>query len=147
MVEELRETPILGVDLEYFDAVNSMQGLKNHIFSESNGFGILGMMQLSTTKSDYLIDCFTLRDYARQDDSIISLKAVFSDEKVTKIMHSGDSDLKYLISDFGIVTVNMFDTAHAFQFLQRIPKLCDIQEKGQFQTTKNLNTISLLNLT
>lgn len=131
MADELKDTPILGVDLEFFDAVNSMQGLENHIYSEASGFGILAMMQLSTTKSDYLIDCFTLRDFVRQDDSAMGLKTVFSDEKITKIMHSGDSDLKYLISDFGIVTFNMFDTARAFQFFQRVPALSEIEEKGQ----------------
>ena len=73
-------------------------------------------MQLSTAKSDYLIDCFALRDFVRQDYSEKSLKAVFSDFEITKIMHSADSDLKYLISDFGIVTANVFDTARAFQF-------------------------------
>ena len=74
-------------------------------------------MQVSSFSGDYLIDCFMLRNQIRNDYSDVSFKAIFSNPEVTKIFHSGDSDVKYLISDFGIVTINMFDTSKAFQFI------------------------------
>jgi len=49
-----------------------------------------------------------------------TLSGIFSDEKIIKIMHGCDSDLKFLVADLGIVTVNLFDTAKAFSFIQRI---------------------------
>ena len=75
------------------------------------------MMQLSTFKTDYLVDCFSLREFIRQENPKEGIKAIFSDENITKVLHSADSDLKYLISDFGIVTINMFDTSKALLFL------------------------------
>ena len=36
-------------------------------------------------------------------------------------MHGCDSDLKYLVADLGIVTINLIDTARAFAFIQRLP--------------------------
>ena len=46
-----------------------------------------------------------------------SLKALFIDKSITKILHGCDSDIKYLVADLGVVTVNLFDTARAFSFI------------------------------
>ena len=107
---ELRGCPLLAVDLEYYNADKSQDGCM-----------ILSLIQLSTISSDYILDCFTLRDEIRSD--FYGLKDIFSDPCIKKILHGCDSDLKYLITDMGIVTINIFDTARAFSFLQRIPPL------------------------
>ena len=62
----------------------------------------------------------------RSDDSAGSLKQIFGDAHITKIMHGSDSDQRYLIGDLGIGTANIFDTARAFSFIQRIPTLSAI---------------------
>ena len=82
---------------------------------------ILSLIQISTIKSDYILDCFTLRPEIRKDHS--GLKSIFGDPSIKKILHGCDSDLKYLVADMGIVTINIFDTARAFSYLQRIPSL------------------------
>lgn len=86
-----------------------------------------------------------MREYIRKENSNQGIKAIFSDEKITKVLHSADSDLKYLISDFGIVTINMFDTSKALLFLQKIPTIADISN-GKLQINKTLKSTSLLNL-
>ena len=66
---------------------------------------------------------FLLRDLIRFDDSANSLRNIFGDASVTKIMHGSANDIKYMIADLGIVTVNLFDTARSYQYIQRIPDL------------------------
>ena len=61
--DELEEVPLLAIDLEYFNADKTQDGCI-----------ILSLIQMSTQKSDYLIDCFTMRDFIRQDTSKTSLK-------------------------------------------------------------------------
>ena len=78
---------------------------------------IISLMQLSTIDSDYIFDCFTLRDKIRSDEKEKSLKQIFADEGITKILHGGDSDIKFLITDLDIVTLNLYDTARAFSFM------------------------------
>ena len=51
-----------------------------------------------------------------------SLKAIFENEKYIKVLHGSDSDIQLLATDMDIVTVNVFDTARAFQFMQRLPE-------------------------
>ena len=71
---------------------------------------------------------------------------MFSNPKITKIMHGCDSDLKYLVGDLGIVTVNLIDTARAFTFAQRIPNLITIQDENVVQTAKHIDVPSLAKL-
>lgn len=69
---------------------------------------------MSTLTSDYIVDCFMMREKLRSESGPTSLKGIFADEGVAKILHGCDTDLKYLVADFGIVTANVFDTARAF---------------------------------
>ena len=69
---------------------------------------------MSTINRDYLIDVFYLRDFLRQDPN---LKGIFADSEVIKIFHGCDSDIKYLISDLGIMTVNIFDTGRFYSMV------------------------------
>lgn len=61
-------------------------------------------------------------------------------------MHGCDYDLKLLVSDFGIVTVNLFDTAQVFSFIQRITDAKAILKDKRLQTSKHVNLFSLENL-
>ena len=60
---------------------------------------------------------FLLRELIRFDNSANSLRNIFGDANVTKIMHGSANDIKYLVADLGIVTVNLFDTERSFQFI------------------------------
>lgn len=97
---------MLSCDLEYHEALPGQDGCV-----------VLSLMQLSTEESDYIIDCFMVRDLLRSQQHPKSLRSIFSNPKITKIMHGCDSDLKYLVADLGIVTVNLIDTARAFAFV------------------------------
>lgn len=96
---------------------------------------------MSTHLTDYIIDCFYLRDFIRTDASLSSL---FADPTIVKILHGCDSDIKYLMADLGILTSPVFDTARVFAYLQRIPPLDKIlQDSTKIQTAKHVNFISL----
>ena len=62
-------------------------------------------MQLSTREKDFIIDTIALRDSIGK-----ALGAVFADSSCLKILHGGDSDVRWLQRDFGIYLVNIFDT-------------------------------------
>ena len=65
------------------------------------------------------------------------------DPQIIKILHGCDEDLKLLMSDYGIIVVNLFDTTRALEFIQKIPALKD-QLKGVFTCkTKDVNQSSL----
>lgn len=114
MDKELEECPLLGVDLEYGHAICAVTNKTGEVNTD---WMIISIIQLSTLKSDYVIDIYALRDRIRRDESIGSLKYQFARADVTKIMHGCDSDLKYLISDLAMPTINLFDTARAFSFM------------------------------
>ena len=59
----------------------------------------------------------------RADNSKESLRSIFRDEHITKIFHGGDSDIKFLVADLGICTINFFDTQRAFNLIKKIPSL------------------------
>ena len=43
----------------------------------------------------------------------------------------------------GIVTINIFDTARAYSFLQRIPSIDQISKDGILENSKRINYLSL----
>ena len=98
----------MGVDFEFFGAKNT-------------NYWIISLIQISTNQSDYIFDAMTLRDKIRTDNSPFSLKSLFRVISITKIFHAFDHDLKYIISDLEIVTINVFDTSKAFLFIQKLP--------------------------
>ena len=59
MLQEIAECPLLGVDLEYCDADAN---------KKNEGIIILGLIQISTSKSDYIFDCFSLRNEIRNNE-------------------------------------------------------------------------------
>ena len=121
LIDELKQCPLLAVDLEFCD-VKLDDG-----DSSSESCGIIALIQMSTVYSDYIVDCLQLRDIIRADHGACSLRAVFQDAAITKILHGSDSDQRYLVGDLGIATINLFDTARAFAFLQRFPSVDQIK--------------------
>ena len=109
MVSELAVCPLVGVDLEFDNIAKDQKGKKEF-------YMIISLIQISTNQSDYIFDTFPLRDQIRADTSPGSLKSIFRDQNVTKIFHGFDADLKFLLSDLEIVTINIFDTGKTFQF-------------------------------
>jgi ribonuclease D len=109
MADELVSCPLLAVDLEYFNAIKT-----------EDQCAILSLIQISTDKSDYIFDCFMTRDFLRESEKF---KNLFKNTDYVKILHGSDSDLKFLVADLGVVTLNVFDTARALLFLQKIPSL------------------------
>ena len=138
MNKELKECPLLAVDLEYAHGDSSKQiGMQDRCV-------IVGLIQASTLHSDYIFDIFYLRDLIRRDlEKPGSLSAIFRDTTITKIMHGCDSDLKYLVADLGIATVNLFDTAKVFSVIQRIPPLSVITTEKTYATSKHVNYLGL----
>lgn len=74
---------------------------------------ILCLLQLSTASKDYIFDSLLLREKITQS----GLKALFEDPGIVKIFHGSETDLQLLATDLDIVTVNIFDTARAYQYL------------------------------
>lgn len=61
-------------------------------------------------------------------------------------MHGCDSDIRYLVADLDISTANLFDTARAFAFIQKVPPLAKLGSDSSFKVTKNVALTSLENL-
>ena len=103
---ELKELPLLAVDLEYHNALPGEEGCV-----------IISLIQISTHKTDYIFDCFMLRNHMREDRGLAN---IFGDSEVLKILHGCDSDLKYIIADLKMVMVNLFDTARGMAYVTRV---------------------------
>ncbi|KAL3635438.1 hypothetical protein CASFOL_019985 [Castilleja foliolosa] len=101
LVEVLSNESVFGVDTE------------QHSFRSFLGFTAL--IQISTTRGDYLVDTIILHDVMGL------LRPVFANPGICKIFHGADNDVLWLQRDFHIYVVNLFDTA----------KACDILSKPQ----------------
>lgn len=80
---------------------------------------MLCLIQISTCDKDYIIDSLVLRKDAIHNSSLPQL---FADSQIVKIFHGSDGDLQLLAADLGILTINVFDTARAYQNLERLPQ-------------------------
>ncbi|GIL97902.1 hypothetical protein Vretimale_3481 [Volvox reticuliferus] len=98
MVSELEAAGELAVDLEA------------HTHRSFQGFTCL--MQISTRKSDYVVDTLALRNLLGP-----ALARIFSDPRIVKVLHGADFDVEWLQRDFGLFLVNMFDTGQAARVL------------------------------
>ena len=95
---------------------------------------------MSTAEKDYIVDALKLRSEIPKSE----LKQIFEDERIVKIFHGSDTDVQLLACDLDIVTVNVFDTARAYQFLQRLPDFLKTFNTTQSSTnTASYNFISL----
>lgn len=89
MVEDLKKQPFIAVDTES----NSL-----HAYQEQ-----VCLIQISTIKTDYLIDTIALSD-------LDELAEIFADPAIQKVFHAGDYDIATLKRDFGFEIRNVFDT-------------------------------------
>lgn len=98
MLEELKKSTIIAVDLEHHD-------LHSYI-------GIVSLMQISTRDRDWIID--TLKPWRRK---LEILNQVFADPTILKVLHGAHMDILWLQRDLGLYVVGLFDTFHASRVL------------------------------
>jgi len=77
---------------------------------------IVCLLQISSIKEDYLIDCLKLHPWINK-----YLQPVFEADSLLKVFHGCDGDLKWLKSNFDIDVVNLFDTSKAQMLLTNDP--------------------------
>ncbi|SCU91142.1 LAFA_0F02080g1_1 [Lachancea sp. 'fantastica'] len=97
MLQTLKGAKELAVDLEHHDY--------------RTYYGITCLMQISTRESDWLVDTIALRD------ELWVLNEVFTDPKITKVLHGAFMDIIWLQRDLGLYMVSLFDTYHASRLL------------------------------
>ncbi len=96
LVDDLMQQPSLAVDTES----NSL-----HAYHEQ-----VCLIQISTDKTDYLVDPLAL-------DNITMLGEIFASTKIEKIFHAAEYDLICLKRDFDFSVANIFDTRWAVRVL------------------------------
>jgi len=84
--------------------------LEAHSYRSYRGFVCL--MQISTREEDFLVDTLELRT------SLHILNESFTNPRITKVLHGGDSDILWLQRDFGLYVVGAFDTGQAARVLE-----------------------------
>jgi len=103
IASELLDSQIIGVDMEcYLDSKLQIT--------------IVCLLQISSIKEDYLIDCLKLHPWINK-----YLQPVFEADSLLKVFHGCDGDLKWLKSNFDIDVVNLFDTSKAQMLLTNDP--------------------------
>lgn len=118
MITELKQFQEIAIDLEHHDY--------------RSYYGIVCLMQISTREKDYIVDTITLRD------DLYILNEIFTDPKVTKVLHGAFMDIIWLQRDLGLYVVSLFDTFHASRAVG-LPKhsLAYLLEKyAHFKTSK-----------
>ncbi|GAB2256784.1 hypothetical protein Droror1_Dr00022843 [Drosera rotundifolia] len=102
VVDVLRKQKIIGVDTE-------QHSLRSFL-------GFTALIQISTSKEDYLVDTIALHDVVGM------LRPIFADPSICKVFHGADNDVLWLQRDFHIYVVNLFDTAKACEVLSKPQK-------------------------
>lgn len=97
MVEELKKSQAIAVDLEHHDY--------------RTYYGIVCLMQISNREQDWIVDTIALRD------DLESLNVVFTDPNIVKVFHGAFMDIIWLQRDLGLYIVSLFDTYHASRLL------------------------------
>jgi len=92
MAEVLASQPRIAVDTES----NSLHAYREQVC----------LLQITSVKTDYLIDPLVLTDLSE-------LAPIFANPKIEKIFHAAEYDLICLKRDFGFSFVNLFDTMQA----------------------------------
>ena len=108
--------------------------IEAHSYRSFQGFVCL--LQFSTRQEDFLVDALELRDHLH------CLQSVFTDPKITKVMHGAHYDVEWLQRDFGVYIVNLFDTSCAAKVLEYqslglahlLKYFCDVHADKRFQT-------------
>lgn len=97
------------------------------------------LIQLSTGDQDYVIDAIALRSAIP-----FLLGPLLTSPRILKVVHGGGSDVLWLLRDFGMRLINVFDTEKACQVLgytgrQRslkhlLQKFCEVTADKSLQT-------------
>jgi len=120
IVAELLSASVVAVDLE----ADSMFHFKEKVC----------LIQMATSKKTFIIDPLNVNGISR-------LAPLFSDQKIIKIFHGADYDVRCLYRDFNITINNLFDTQIACRFLNypktsldaALDRMLDISIDKKFQ--------------
>ena len=108
--------------ITFFDSGNELSDLKNIIIDNTvigldtefdwrnTYFPVLSLIQISTNKEIFLIDCFKRKDFSL-------INEILCNKKILKIIHSARSDTTVIFSFLGIKTKNVFDIQIAEKLL------------------------------
>ena len=96
MIAALNGQPLLALDTE-------SDSLYRYFFK-------VGLIQISTPTTDYLVDPLRLPD-------LTSLGEILADPAVEKVFHAAENDVLMLKRDFGFSFANVFDTMLAARIL------------------------------
>lgn len=121
IIDELLEEDEIAIDLEAHQR-ESYQG-------------ITCLMQISSRKKDYIIDCIALRS------EMSELNKVFTNPQILKVLQGCDYDVLWLQRDFGLYLVNIFDTGVAASYLKfphksllyLLKTICNVDANKQYQ--------------
>ena len=84
------------------------------------------LLQMATKRINVIIDPLQIRDLS-------ALKPVFAGQRIKKIFHGADYDVRSLFRDFKITINNLFDTQLAAMFLGLKETSLEAVLKGRFQ--------------
>ncbi len=120
LVEELRSQPRAAVDTES----NSLHAYREQVC----------LIQISTTRHDYLVDSIALTD-------LQPLSSFFTNPHIEKVFHAAEYDINCLHRDYGFQFHNLFDTVIAARILGHttiglgdlLAQYFDVQVNKQFQ--------------
>lgn len=98
MLEELKNSSEIAVDLEHHDARSYT--------------GLLSLMQISTRSKDWIVD--TLKPWRHK---LQVLNEVFANPRIIKVFHGAFMDIIWLQRDLGLYVTCLFDTYRACQTL------------------------------
>ena len=119
MKNEVINEKVLGIDAEF-------DGEKCGID------GVVCTIQISSNKKTYVVDTLKLHNLIKK-----YLGNIFENENIIKVFHSCDNDLFFIMSNFDIKTINIYDTSRSFAVYQEL-----ILNK----TFKNAHYVSLYHL-
>jgi ribonuclease D len=116
LCNQLTEETILGVDTE----ADSLY----HYFPK------VCLIQISTSQHTFVVDPLAIQ-------TMDALRPLFADNKIKKIFHGADYDIRSLFRDFAAEVNNLFDTMVASQFLGEKEPALAVVVKKRFDTTLN----------
>lgn len=99
-------------------------------------FGKTCLIQIATEQTDYLIDALALWLCIPT-----LLGPIFANDTILKVVHGGSSDVVWLLRDFGIRLVNIFDTEKAcralnyqqFSLAYLLGRFCNVETDKSLQ--------------
>ncbi|NVL91085.1 MAG: HRDC domain-containing protein [Desulfobacterales bacterium] len=106
LIETLSDLEFLGKQLDREEAL----GVDIEADSLHHYFPKVCLIQISTDQNTFVIDPLAIQ-------TIDPLRPMLSSDKIKKVFHGADYDLRSLFRDFSIEVKNLFDTMVASQFI------------------------------